>query len=207
MAIVTGPLQSFDASGKLANSIVFSKWKGRNYVRRLAIPSNPKSQAQLYFRAFMAFLGSQWSTLSGALQAEWDADAAAYLISSFNAYTRQGMREATQTNAPYQAASVIGGTASVLGALTATGGVGILSLSQAVTTANDGWGCGFLIRSGSTPGGDVSFIRAVQPHSGASAVTAVIRGLAPATWYAQGISFSDGGTYGAASAVQSDVVT
>jgi len=46
MAKVTGPLQSFTASGKLADSIVFSIWKGIAYVRQYVIPANPQSTGQ-----------------------------------------------------------------------------------------------------------------------------------------------------------------
>ena len=46
MAKVTGPLQSFSASGKLASSIVFGAWKGVNYVRQYVIPANPQSSGQ-----------------------------------------------------------------------------------------------------------------------------------------------------------------
>lgn len=46
MAKVTSPLMSLDASGTVADALVFSKWKGRNYVRQHVIPSNPQSTAQ-----------------------------------------------------------------------------------------------------------------------------------------------------------------
>lgn len=46
MAKVTGPLFSLDASGGFGGSLVFGKWKGRNTVRQLVIPSNPQSQDQ-----------------------------------------------------------------------------------------------------------------------------------------------------------------
>jgi len=46
MAKVTGPLMSMGASGKLANSIVFFPWKGRNVVREYLIPANPQSASQ-----------------------------------------------------------------------------------------------------------------------------------------------------------------
>jgi hypothetical protein len=46
MAKVTGPLFSLDASGGFGGSLVFGKWKGRNTVRQLVIPSNPQSQIQ-----------------------------------------------------------------------------------------------------------------------------------------------------------------
>jgi len=46
MAKVTGPLMSMSASGKLADSIVFSIWKGVAYVRQYVTPANPQSSDQ-----------------------------------------------------------------------------------------------------------------------------------------------------------------
>lgn len=46
MAKVTGALFSMDASGAYAGTIVFGKWKGRQYARQLVIPSNPNSAGQ-----------------------------------------------------------------------------------------------------------------------------------------------------------------
>ena len=57
MAKVTGPLQSFSASGKLANSIVFAAWKGIAYVRRHFIPANPESSDQGDRRIIMGGTG------------------------------------------------------------------------------------------------------------------------------------------------------
>jgi len=57
MAKVTGPLQSFSASGKLANSIVFAAWKGVAYVRKHFIPANPQTAGQGDQRIFMGGTG------------------------------------------------------------------------------------------------------------------------------------------------------
>ncbi len=46
MAKVTGPLMSFTASGKLADSIVYFNWKGIASVRQFIIPANPQSEGQ-----------------------------------------------------------------------------------------------------------------------------------------------------------------
>jgi len=46
MAKVTGPLMSIDARGKIGDAIVFSVWKGVNYVRQWLKPANPQSVAQ-----------------------------------------------------------------------------------------------------------------------------------------------------------------
>ena len=46
MAKVISPLFSFEASGKIADSMVFFTWKGRNVVRKWTIPTNPMSVDQ-----------------------------------------------------------------------------------------------------------------------------------------------------------------
>lgn len=57
MSKVTGPLFSLDARNKLGGAIVYSIWKGRNYVRRLIVPANPKSDDQAQARLFMGACG------------------------------------------------------------------------------------------------------------------------------------------------------
>lgn len=46
MAILTGPLLSVDARGKLGNALVFIGWKGRKTVRQWLKPKNPMSADQ-----------------------------------------------------------------------------------------------------------------------------------------------------------------
>jgi hypothetical protein len=46
MAKVTGPLMSMTASGKIADAIVFTGWKGIAVVRQFVIPANPQSAGQ-----------------------------------------------------------------------------------------------------------------------------------------------------------------
>jgi len=53
MAKVKGPLFSLEASGALANTIVYSIWKGRPYVRELVTPSNPSSAGQITIRLIL----------------------------------------------------------------------------------------------------------------------------------------------------------
>jgi hypothetical protein len=47
-----------DASGAFAGTIVFSKWKGRNTVRQLVRPSNPRSSGQETARNAMRVLAA-----------------------------------------------------------------------------------------------------------------------------------------------------
>lgn len=46
MAKVTGPLFSLAASGQIAKSLVFMKWKGIADVRKYVVPANPNSTLQ-----------------------------------------------------------------------------------------------------------------------------------------------------------------
>ncbi len=51
MAKVTGPLFSLSASGQIAKTLVFMKWKGIADVRKYVIPANPNTAAQQAQRA------------------------------------------------------------------------------------------------------------------------------------------------------------
>ncbi len=61
MAKVTGPLMSLDASGTVGHTAVFSKWKGRNYVRLRVTPKNVKSNDQAKTRTVLGLLGKALS--------------------------------------------------------------------------------------------------------------------------------------------------
>ncbi len=91
MAGVKGPLFSLDASGSVGDALVYAKWKGRNYVRRHAIPSNPKSPGQVSVRAMLKFLTQYWDELTDGEQADWETRAAATDISPFNAFVSYNM--------------------------------------------------------------------------------------------------------------------
>lgn len=92
MARTTGPLLSMDASGSVGNSITFAKWKGRNYVRRYAIPANPRSTAQISIRAAMQLYTSLYKANESEVIAAYDTIAQSLKISPFNAYTRAGLK-------------------------------------------------------------------------------------------------------------------
>lgn len=57
MAKTSGPLASFDASGKFADTIVFAKWRGVRYARLLVKPGNPRSDKQIDARLYAAMAG------------------------------------------------------------------------------------------------------------------------------------------------------
>lgn len=70
MAKVSGPLMSMDASGKFANTLVFSKWKGRPTVRQLVTPANPQSANQQTARNAMRVLavGQSWANFTAQIR-------------------------------------------------------------------------------------------------------------------------------------------
>lgn len=88
MARTKAPLFGLDASGSLGGSIVFSKWKGRTYVRRLTIPSNPKSGLQVGMRSSMRFVTQDFTNLTAGQKAAWDTLAAVDNITQLNAQVR-----------------------------------------------------------------------------------------------------------------------
>jgi len=57
MAKVTMPLLSGEASGKIANAMVFFYWKGRNVVRKWVVPTNPRDPDQKLARTKLATIG------------------------------------------------------------------------------------------------------------------------------------------------------
>jgi len=94
MVRLKGPLMSMEASGTIGNTLVFAKWKGRDYARRHAIPSNPRSGLQVGIRAVFGFIAQHYASLTTGNETKW-ADIAADLgLTSLNAYTRDAVRRA-----------------------------------------------------------------------------------------------------------------
>jgi len=106
MPTVTGPLMSLSASQTLGNTLVFSQWKGRYYVRLRVTPYNPKSAYQtgirkamkmgvLYFTkgTYVAASAKTWWNVYGAAEkpavSGWNRFQRAFIALSFNAPTRE----------------------------------------------------------------------------------------------------------------------
>jgi hypothetical protein len=71
MSRTVAPLLSFEASGQIAKTQVYSKWKGRPYVRRYTVPSNPKTTAQTETRNTFKWLNDVWKFMPGSAVAAW----------------------------------------------------------------------------------------------------------------------------------------
>jgi len=151
MATAKGPLFSLDASGKVGGAIVFSKWKGRNVIRRHAIPSNPKSAGQVAMRAMMKFASQIWAGLTTGNKATWDDLAAASSISPFNAFVGFNQDQWNHFKSPTKQLPLtqagVGGAAPTT---TVTAAVKELSLSIADGAPAPAWG--WLIHRSTTTG-------------------------------------------------------
>ena len=110
MALTKAPLFGLDASGTIAGAIVFSKWKGRNYVRRHAVPSNPKSGLQVGMRSMFKFVAQDYVNLSAAFVAEWKAIADLTATTPLNAQMQTAQRNARQNFGAVKAPSEVAGT-------------------------------------------------------------------------------------------------
>jgi len=141
MAGVKGPLFSLDASGSIGNALVYAKWKGRNYVRRHAIPSNPKSAGQVSVRAMLKFLTQYWDTLLAGEQADWDTRAAATDISPFNAFVSYNMLRWGRYATPSKEDPALeDDTPGTILSPTATAGSRSILLAVPISVAADNWG-------------------------------------------------------------------
>jgi hypothetical protein len=148
MARTTAPLFSLDASGTLAKAVVFSKWRGRSYVRRHAIPKNPQTAAQVGIRAMMKFLSQAYAADKTVIDASFLLTAANANVSAFNAFVASNMRAwrmghgpAVTSNPGYSACgltatqSLTGGQRNVLIAVTPSGTTDIYAIAIFRSTA------------------------------------------------------------------------
>jgi len=88
MSKTVAPLLSFDASGQIASSLVYSRWKGRAYARRYVVPSNPQSTEQTVTRNAFSFLQSVIKVMGPLALAPWTAYATGKVMTNRNAFTK-----------------------------------------------------------------------------------------------------------------------
>ena len=80
-----------DIRNKLGESVVFSMWKGRPYMRSYVKPSNPKSNAQTANRLHMQALVQHWQGIISVIPPNvtaWNKAALADLISGYNRFVK-----------------------------------------------------------------------------------------------------------------------
>lgn len=92
MAKTNAPLLSFGGSGKIGNTLVFSKWKGIPYVRQHVVPANPQTAAQMVIRRTFALLREMWKIAPSELLETWNAHAAGRPLTGMNKYVGENVR-------------------------------------------------------------------------------------------------------------------
>lgn len=201
MVKVNAPALSLDASGKLGGAIVFSKWKGRNYVRQLVKPANPKSPMQVSMRAMLKFLSQNWANVGSATQDTWEDYAAQLIASNFNAFVSRNQQRWRNFLAPSEMDPATDtGTDATIGSWAATGGVRQITLSWAVSSANDGWGIMIFRSTSGTFSESLSNCIAVAYCKTGGSYEYVDTPLDAGTYYYSYIPFTDQGKKGSASA-------
>lgn len=141
MAKVDGPLFSLDASGTIGGAIVFSKWKGRNYVRVRVVPSNPKSGAQVGRRSMFSFISQAWGALTTVEKATWETIADALTIAPFNAYTKVNLQRWHNFRSPTQdTPATESGQGSDRDLTAAVWEENRIKISSTAVTENEQWG-------------------------------------------------------------------
>ena len=184
MVKLSGPAMSLDASGKLGKSLVFSKWKGRNYARSLVTPANPKSAGQIGVRAMFRWLSQIWASLTTSNKATWDERAAQTTISAFNAFMAHNQTRFRNFLAPTKEdPAAEAASTGTIGALTAVGGVRQITVSQAITTAGNLWGIAFFRSPTGTFSPSFSNLVHVGTISGTNPVVFVDTPLDDGTYY------------------------
>lgn len=197
MTKVNGPAMSLDASGKLGNALVFSKWKGRNYVRQLVKPANPKSGGQTGMRAMFKFLAQIWAGLTAGNQATWEARADNLVASPFNAFMSRNQFLWRDFLPPGKEDPVAqSGTVSVLTNEAAVAGERSITYSVDLGVGAEQWGLAIFrsTSTGFTPGWDncIAIVEA-DPSTTAEYVDSP---LDPDTYYYDAQPFTDDGLWG-----------
>lgn len=99
MAKVTGPLLSLDASGTIAKTITFSKWKGINYTRQRVIPTYRNTVEQMAVRDIVHDASIAWKNsatvgsvpINNAYKLAYNNLASGQALSGFNLFIKDCM--------------------------------------------------------------------------------------------------------------------
>ncbi len=198
MVKVQGPAMSLDASGSLAGTIVFSKWKGRNYVRERVIPANPKSGGQVGVRAMFKFLAQDWVNRSAGDQATWEDRGDDLIASPFNGYMSLNQSRWRNFQTP-SAQDPPAETGTAPGAATGVATPGVRSMTLVITDHANPPDYGYAIFRALTTGPTLAFDNciAVVPWGPGGTTTYIDSPLEPDQYFYNYIGFLETGLEGA----------
>lgn len=140
MAVVTGPLMSLGASGTIASTLTYARWKGIPYARTRVIPSNPQSTEQTKTRDVFKFLNDFYKFLPGIGREPWMASVKGIpmtpqnMVQSKNIFALRDALDLTDMVLSPGAAGGIPPTGIVI-----TPGSGTLTVAVTAPAAPTGW--------------------------------------------------------------------
>jgi len=208
MVKVLGPAMSLDASGSLAGALVFSKWKGRNYIRQLVTPANPKSGGQTGMRGCFKFLTQIWDGLTDANKATWEDRADDMVASPFNAFLSYNQKRWRNfqgiTKEDPAIDTAYSGTAGVLSVVASERSI---TVTQAITVAGNGWGVAIFRSPTGTFDTAWNNLIAIEPCDGTNDVIHVDSPLDPGAYYYDTRILTDDGEMSAETGEETDTVT
>lgn len=140
MARTIAPLLSFSASGQIAKTQVYASWKGRPYVRRYAIPGNPKTAEQSLTRDTFSFLNKLWRYFPSTATSAWEAYGVTSRFTARNGFLKQNisaLREDSNLNDLVISPAANGGLAAL--AMTATPGDDAITVALTAPPLPTGW--------------------------------------------------------------------
>lgn len=198
MVKLKGPALAIDASGTLADTLTFAKWKGRNYLRQRVAGAQPRTGAQVSMRRMMTFLTQAWSLITAANQATWANAPNPESLPLFNIYLRANLERWRNFQAPADKWPITeANSASGVSSEAATGGIRQITVSGDVDFAPFfNWGV-MIFRQTTTPvvtawDNCIAVVRALSNDS----FSYVDTPLDPGTYYYNFRCFSDDGDRG-----------
>lgn len=143
MPKVTAPLLSFGASGQIAKSQVYATWKGIPYVRRYAIPANPRTTKQVGNRGIWSMISQAWLFAPAAIQNAYNAFAVGKALTGRNKFVSENQKLLAVQPMPADIEGFVMSPGNG-GALPATGivvtpGADTLTLTATIPDAPAGW--------------------------------------------------------------------
>jgi len=117
-----------DIRNALGESVVFSMWKGRPYMRSWVKPANPRTNKQQAHRDVLRQLVKRWQDVidTAEKKAAWNEEALPYNITGFNLFTKFGRK--SSISCP--------GTGSTTAAVTITYTLGLPATKAAILAFN-----------------------------------------------------------------------
>lgn len=187
MAKLTAPLLSFEGSGQIARTQVYSSWKGVPYARRYTVPADPKSTGQVLTRNVFGWLNFIWRTAPADFTAPWQAAIVGRPLIDRNLFIKQNMpilRGMTTLDGMIFSPGARGGIASTI---TITPGTAQLTFAGATPAPLPaGWSVVALVGAAiadQDPSVDTSYV-VHSVRDATSAYSVVMSGLAATTDYA-----------------------